>query len=283
MSVDMEHMVAADFCPRPVRYVDKLNLFSLYHGLFDQADAKPLIVVGPKGTGKSLSIAAFAHKMSVPLITFDCSEDIRRSQLIGQFVLRGASTPFVLGPLTTAFMVANEVGSCILNLEEVNALSPQCQKLLNSIADFRRRIEVPECKTVFELAPGKKLWLTGSMNTAVYAGVYNLNEDFKSRVRLLNVGYPSTEEEAAIVNEALSGVVSKLDPKDVKAVLLLAHETRQKALDYALSTRDVVAILEDIAAMGKNAAMRLVLGKFDGDDQTTVKQRISSIFSGVAF
>jgi MoxR-like ATPase len=194
------------------------------------------------------------------------------------FVLRGDQTPFVLGPLTTAFEVANETGACILLLEEINALTPQMQKILNSTTDFRRRVEVPECQKVFQLQPGKKLWVVGTMNTAVYGGVYAMNEDLKSRLRLLVVDYPAPAEEKSIVQEALNGGSKKVDQKMMDQVILLAHETRQKALDYALSTRDVVQMVEDIGLVGLESAMRLVLGKFEGDDRTTVKERITSIF-----
>ena len=96
-----------------------------------------MVLVGPKGIGKSLSVASYAAKVDSPVITFDCSEDVRRSHLLGMFVLRGNETPFVLGPLTTAFEIANETGRCILILEEINALSPQMQKVLNAPLDFR--------------------------------------------------------------------------------------------------------------------------------------------------
>lgn len=253
-------------------YSDVWNL----HGLFDGLAFKSnLLLVGPKGIGKTMSFQSYAAKKSTPIVTFDCSEDVRRSNLLGMYVLRGDVTPFVLGPLTSAIEVANEVGSCILVLEEVNGLSPQMQKVLNPLADFRRRIEVPECGRVFDLRPGAKLWLVGTMNTSAYGGVYALNEDLKSRFRMLSLGYPAPEEEQKIV---LSHFEGKVDPVALKKVMLLAQETRQKALEYALSPRDVVQILEDSVTVGMERALRIILGKFEGDDQTTVKARIQSIF-----
>jgi nitric oxide reductase NorQ protein len=278
MSVEIERIATSEFAPRQVRYLDVNKLHELFNGLYGAEVPKSLVLVGPKGIGKSLSVASFAAKQNVSVVTFDCSEDVRRSHLLGMFVLRGDQTPFVLGPLTTAFEVANETGACILLLEEINALTPQMQKILNSTTDFRRRVEVPECQKVFQLQPGKKLWVVGTMNTAVYGGVYAMNEDLKSRLRLLVVDYPAPAEEKSIVQEALNGGSKKVDQKMMDQVILLAHETRQKALDYALSTRDVVQMVEDIGLVGLESAMRLVLGKFEGDDRTTVKERITSIF-----
>lgn len=246
------------------------------HSLFDKMAFKSnLVLVGPKGVGKTLSFQSFAAKTSSPIVTFDCSEDVRRSNLLGMYVLRGDQTPFVLGPLTTAFEVANEVGSCILVLEEVNGLSPQMQKVLNPIADFRRRIEVPECGKVFELKSGAKIWLVGTMNTSAYGGVYALNEDLKSRFRMLSVGYPTPEEEQRIIMAHFGGIV---DEVLMKKVMLLAQETRQKAMEYALSPRDVIQIIEDALLVGVDKSLRIILGKFEEDDQATIKSRVQSIF-----
>ena len=252
-------------------YADVWKLHELFTGLSFKSN---LVLVGPKGIGKTLSFQSYAAQRKCPIVTFDCSEDVRRSNLLGMYVLRGDTTPFVLGPMTTAIEVANDVGECILVLEEVNGLSPQMQKVINPLADFRKRIEVPECGRVFDLKPGAKLWVVGTMNTSAYGGVYALNEDLKSRFRMLTLGYPSPEEEQKIIGAHFQ----KLDPVLLKKVMLLAQETRQKSLEYALSPRDVIQVLEDSEAVGTERALRIVLGKFEGDDQSTVKKRIESIF-----
>jgi MoxR-like ATPase len=274
----IQHMGASNFAPKPdLIYKDVFDLMDLYDGLAFRA---PTIVVGPKGIGKTLSVQAFAAKNDCPIITFDCSEDIRRQHLIGMFIMQGNSTPFVLGPLTTAFEVANEAGQCVLCLEEINALTPQMQKVLNAPSDWRQRIEVPEAKKVFRLEKGKKLWITGTMNTAVYGGVYQLNEDLKSRMRLIPLTYPKPSKEKEIISAVLAK--QSLDQTVIDRVITLAHETRQQSLEYSLSTRDVVQLLEDIVVMDLTRALRIVLGKFDDTDRDTVSERIQSIF-GVSF
>jgi MoxR-like ATPase len=258
-----------------LKYADVWNL----HGLFDGLGFKSnLILVGPKGIGKTLSFQAYAAKKSVPIVTADCSEDVRRGNLIGMHILRGQETPFILGPVTTAIEIANEVGYCVLVLEEINALSPQMQKVLNPIADFRQKVEVPECGRIFNLRSGAKLWLVGTMNTSAYGGVYSLNEDLKSRFRMLSLGYPKPEEETKIIKAHFP---TGLDESLLKKVQLLAQETRQKALEYALSPRDVVQIIEDTGNIGLERSLRIAIGKFEGEDQTAVKARIQSIF-GIA-
>lgn len=257
------------------KYVDVNGLLPLFAKKAYKAN---IILVGPKGIGKTLGAQTFAFQEKVPLIPFNASEDIRRGNAMGQFSLEGGTTPFRLGPVTTAIEIANEYGKAILNVEEINALTPQMQKLLNSLCDWRQHIEVPECKTFFRLRKGAQLWVIGTMNTAVYGGVYQLNEDLKSRFRMIVLDYPEPKVERKIVTECLNGSSAKLDPKTIDHVLLLAHETRQKSLEYALSTRDVVQVLEDIADVGIQTAIAIVLGKFEGADRDTVRERARSIF-----
>lgn len=272
----IERMPSDEFRPKDdINYVDVFNLMELFEGLAFRA---PTVLVGPKGIGKTLSVQAFALKKQTHIITFDCSEDVRRAHLLGMQILRGDITPFVLGPLTTAFEVANEKGACILVLEEVNALTPQMQKVLNSPLDWRKRIEVPECQRVFRLVNGARLWICGTMNTAVYGGVYQLNEDLKSRVRLVALDYPRPSKEKELIDIVLGKQGVQLERKVIDNVLLLAHETRQKALDYALSTRDVLQVLEDTAAINLETALKIALGKFENSDRDTVRERIISIF-----
>lgn len=263
-----------------VKYVDVFQLLPLYEKMRFEAN---MILVGPKGVGKSLSFHHFANQESVPIVTADCSEDMRRSQLVGGYILRGEDTPFVLGPVTTAFEVANEEGSCVLLLEEINALTPQAQKLLNPLADFRKRLEVPEAGKVFRLKKGCKLWIVGTMNTSAYGGVYSLNEDLKSRFRILPLSYPMLDDEKVIITETIDpDLLSELPSNILDKLLILCNETRQGALEYALSTRDLVQLVEDSARLGVEQALQISTGKFEDSDRDTYIARIRSIL-GVTF
>jgi len=274
---EIERLPAEAYMPEDgLVYEDVFKLHSDYFE--DLAFEANIVLVGPKGIGKTLSVASYAARITCPIVTFDCSEDVRRSHLLGMFVLRGDHTPFVLGPLTTAIEIANEQGMCILCLEEINALTPQLQKSLNSISDFRRKIEVPEAKRVFKLDPESRLWVVGTMNTSVYGGVYALNEDLKSRFDLYPLEYPKLGDEKTILKSVLADMSLQVDTKVMDSVLRFAHETRQGELDYALSTRDLVAFLRNIAKVGIQRSCWIITGKFEDDDRDTVKEWIQSTF-----
>jgi MoxR-like ATPase len=165
-----------------------------------------------------------------------------------------------------------------LGTHNCNALSPQLQKSLNAISDFRRKIEVPEAKRVFKLVKGAELWVVGTMNLAIYGGTYALNEDLKSRFNLLPLDYPEIGKEKKIMLTILEDLVSRLPTGILDSVMRFALQTRQGELDYALSPRDVVQLLTNVDAIGLAKALWIVTGKFDDEDRDTVKKWIQSIF-----
>jgi len=267
----VERLPVEAYAPVAASYIDCAKLHPIYDRIAFNAN---LILSGPKGIGKTLSLASWAVANKVPLVVVDCSEDLRRSHLMGMFVLRGTESPFILGPLPTAIDIANEIGHCILCFEEINSCSPQTQKMLNSITDYRRSVVVPECKRIFRLVPTAELWVCGTMNSIVYGGTNELNEDLKSRFRILPLDYPEKSVEQGLVSQLIN-----IDDKIfVKGVLTLAHETRQKALAYSLSPRDVMQILEDTLICGREIALKLASGKFDGTDRDFFQTRVESIF-----
>ena len=105
----------------------------------EQDSPTPLCFVGPKGTGKTLVIAHFASENKIPIIQYDCSENTRKGDLIGRYILRGDETAYQLGVLPSAIELANETGQAILVLEELNALAPNMQKQLNQLLEQRSK------------------------------------------------------------------------------------------------------------------------------------------------
>jgi len=112
----------------------------------------PLILKGPKGAGKTLSLEQWAAEKNVPLLRKSCTGDTGDRHLLGGYVLKSLDESFFnLGVLATAVDVANEVGYCLLALEEINALNEEAQKTVNSIADYRREVDVQHAGRVFRL------------------------------------------------------------------------------------------------------------------------------------
>lgn len=277
-------------------YLDVFHLHDIYRSLAFRSN---ILLKGPKGDGKTLSVITYAHATKTPIIIQECSEDTKKMDLMGSQTLLGDETIFTLGCIPAAIDAANEYGRAILLLEELSALTPQVQKQLNAVTDFRRQCSMPFLGKTYKLEADKYLWVVGTMNPSVYGGTYDLNEDLKSRFEELDLTYPEVGQERQVLQLAckhfigakmptpyktLDGGVAReiwhIDDTILNLVIKLAGETRQQATGYALSTRDLVRFVETIQLLGIEKALQLVLCKFEGDeDKGTMKKRISSIFS----
>jgi len=281
---------AEDYMPDSVpNYYNRDKILELLDAHLE--NGIPILLTGPKGEGKTLSIAYFAAKKKIPIIQFDCSENTKRYDLIGRFVLKGNDVFYLLGVLPTAIEVANQYGAAILVLEEINSLTPQMQKVLNQILDWRKHVYVPEIGVTFKLRDGAKLLICATRNPSTYGGVFELNEDLKSRFVEVLVDYPNQLEQIKILE-----TVTGFDDRDfLKKLSLLALETRTAVEDgtltYALSTRDLVQFVNvyksykgrfnDKIALGMALKVVVMCNYVDKTEKRTVEERIKSIFGEV--
>lgn len=260
-----------------LNYVDVFNLIPEYLR-FAFTDHGNLLLKGPKGNGKSLSVRSFAAHYKLPLVVVECSENTKDLQLIGRYVMVGRETCFVLTGLPKAIKTANETGHCIVLFEEFNALTPQSQKLLNGVLQ-ERAIEVDALGKTYRLQPGAKIWFTGTMNPSVYGGTYDLNEDLKSRMGEIEIDYPPNQLEKQIVKANIPGVDAAFE-EIIDHVLRFSKESRQNAMGYSMSTRDVVRTLLTVRSNGLKTALQMIICKYEGEDKKTAIARLNSIFKG---
>lgn len=206
----------------------------------------PLLLRGPKGTAKTLLIAKFCEEHEIPFIQFDCSEQAKRYDFIGRFIPIGDTVNFLLGDLGRVIEMANQFGKAAICLEELNALVPNMQKILNQFLDWRKHVYIPETGIVHKLRPGAKLGIFATMNPSNYGGVFELNEDLYSRFIVYDIKYPEKIEEVHILTTLLEDYIDEIK-EFIPRFAQLADETRRGAvkneITYALSTRDVHYLL----------------------------------------
>jgi hypothetical protein len=281
--VEVRYLTPSDLkMTRGLKYVDTFELLPMLQRLcFNPVtrtfDPPNILLTGAKGNGKSLLFAYLAEQNQLPYLSLDCSEETKERHLKGGFVAKNGSTPFVLGTVSNAIQVANEVGAAMLVFEELNALSPQRQKELNALTDFRKKIEIPELSWRLELNPGCKLFVTGTMNpSGPYGGTYELNEDLKSRFIEIDMPYPPPGAEKRILQEmSPEGVV--IPDEILQNLIAIARETRQEATAYSLSPRDLVQLLHVYSRLGWEDTLFLVGQKFSSEDRALVLKRIEDI------
>jgi len=272
--VDFRRIPTEELTPKAQKdFVDTGLLKTLHDLMF----GPNLILKGPKGAGKTMAFEQRAAVNAIPLLRQECCEETSVRDLLGTYSAQGGDVFFQLGAVTSAIDVANEVGSCILVLEEINTLPPMTQKILNPLCDYRKAVSLPKVGRVFNLREGALLWVAGTMNPN-YAGTYSLNEDFRSRFEFIEVNYMSADDERALLLSKFPTPPSAKEKQEIDKIMNIAKETRSERMGYALSTRDLVQFVLNMLALDRDRALKLLEGKYEGEHINSFRARVQSGF-----
>ena len=203
---------------------------------FHQPNPYPYLIEGDKGLGKTLCVYDVTFAEQCHLVFHACSSGTRVGDLLGRLQVNENGSYFDLGILPRAILCANKYKKACLYLDEINALEPEVQKVINPIADDRRMIVANNKQ--FRLNEDSTLVLVASMNPSYYAGVNQLTEDMRSRFIGDVWSYPSSSELESLVDWTNI-------PETVRTPLIQlvqdTHSSRVKGdVEYVLSPRDVV-------------------------------------------
>ena len=103
----------------------------------------PLLLKGPTGCGKTRFMQYLAWKLSRPLITVSCHDDLSTSDLVGRYLVKGDETIWVDGPLTRAVRAG---GICYL--DEIVEARKDTVVVIHSLTDDRRMLFIDKTREV---------------------------------------------------------------------------------------------------------------------------------------
>jgi len=221
---------------KPFKWADYIQLESEFDdivSIIEDEDQPNILLEADAGVGKTTMAYELGVKFNAKVVAYSCSSGTREGDLRGRTL--NTNGLFQLGYLIVAVEIANEEGICILYLDELNALEPELQKMLNSLLDDRRLINANS--KLFRINKGCKLIVIATMNPSSYAGTVPLNPDLRSRFCGLIMPFPTADH--------LTKVVDWTDiPEDVKNSLIqLATDVFQYKVhgdvDYVVTTRDL--------------------------------------------
>jgi len=155
----------------------------------------PVLLKGPTGTGKTRFIEFMSHELDKPLITISCHEETSSTDLIGRYIIKGAETIWIDGPLTRA---AKE--GAIIYLDEIAEARPDVIVAVHSLTDHRKELYIDKLGET--VSAHKDFMLVASFNPGYQRGFKELKPSTRQRFVGISFDYPDPKFEAEIlVNE----------------------------------------------------------------------------------
>lgn len=191
----------------------------------------PFLLKGPTGTGKSRFIEFMAHNLEKKLITIACHEETSSTDLIGRYIIKGAETIWLDGPLTTAVKEG-----AIIYLDEIAEARPDVIVAIHSLTDHRRELFIDKLGQTVKAHDD--FCLVASFNPGYQRGFKELKPSTRQRFVAISFDYPEAKIEAKIlINE--TGV----DASNAKKLVNIATKIRnltELGLTETVSTRLLV-------------------------------------------
>ena len=223
----------------------------------------PLLLKGPTGTGKSRFVEYMAHKMGKTLYTVACHEETSATDLIGRYIIKGAETVWIDGPMTKAVKEG-----AILYLDEVAEARPDIIVALHSLTDHRRTLFIDKTGETVKADPS--FMLIATYNPGYQKGFKELKPSTRQRFVSVSFVYPDKKMETEILmNE--TGV----DEAIGKRLVMIGEKIRnltELGLAETVSTRLLVdaAILIN-SGLPKRLACDVAIAEPLTDDQDTLE------------
>ena len=154
----------------------------------------PILLKGPTGTGKSRFVEYMAYTLDKNLLTVTCHEETSSTDLIGRYIIKGAETVWVDGPLTQAAK-----SGYMIYLDEIAEARPDILVAIHSLTDYRRTLYLDKLGSEIEAHPD--FMLIGSFNPGYQKGFKELKPSTRQRFVSISFDYPKPKVEKEIISK----------------------------------------------------------------------------------
>lgn len=211
----------------------------------------PVLLKGPTGTGKSRFIEFMAFELSQNLITISCHEETSSTDLIGRFIIKGAETIWLDGPLTTAVKAG-----AIIYLDEIAEARPDVIVAIHSLTDHRRELFIDKIGQTIKAH--ENFMLVASFNPGYQRGFKELKPSTRQRFSALTFNYPEPKAEIEILTNE-----TKIEESIAKQLVNIGNKIRnlkELGLTETASTRLLINAAQLIqSGLPKRLAVRVAI------------------------
>lgn len=239
--------------PQTTGYLDWNSSLEILHNAYQSGLF--VLVIGPKGTGKTSLVREFARTMQEDrqqtpgyngstddgrynLESVNFSLRTRESHLVGSKTLTGGDVTFDEG-----ILVRSMRNGSILYLDEINAADADVLLRLDEALDDRRQIVLKESSSIETIHADKDWFVVATINPLTHSGTKELPPQLLSRFPVrIRLEYPPEDIEFDIVRTNIKDVTCA---DEIMQAIKLANTLRQAAaveeLFYAPSLRETIA------------------------------------------
>jgi len=195
-----------------------------------------VLIIGPKGTGKTSLVRDFAKNKSMNLESINFSLRTRESHLVGTKTLTDGTVSFDEGILVKSMKKGD-----MLYLDEINSAEADVLLRLDEALDDRRQIVLKE--STGEVIKAKENWfVVATINPLSHTGTKELPPQILSRFPVrIRLEYPPENIELEIIKKYVSGEHELEIIQAIKLANILRQAAAVEELFYSPSLRETIA------------------------------------------
>jgi len=256
-------------------YLDWNNAFEIIDSAFEKGLF--VIIIGPKGSGKTTLVREYAIRKSKNLQSINFSLRTRESHLVGSKTLLDGNIGFDEGILVKSMKEGN-----ILYLDEINAAEADVLLRLDEALDDRRQLILKESSG--EIIKAKDSWFViSTINPLTHVGTKELPPQILSRFPVrVRLDYPPEDIEYQIIKRHVKNPNEAEVLQGIKLANVLRQASAVEELYYSPSIRETIAFakLIDGGVSAKQAA-KTVFGNVYSQWGNVEFQKVNDIITSM--